>query len=144
MALLTLQQRLIPFLKFFPISISYCYSYRLKKSTKSFYLFFITPSCIDELNRLLPPSNADLPIFTQLSGIVKPVQLQNAYSLIPVTLSGIVMLVRLLQPRNTNLPIFVTPSGIVMLVRLLQPSNALSPISVTLFGIVMLVRPLQL
>ena len=41
-----------------------------------------------------------------------------------VTLSGIVMLVRLLQYSNALSPMLVTPSGIVMLVRLLQPRNA--------------------
>ena len=38
----------------------------------------------------------------------------------------------------------VTLSGIVMLLRLLQLSKAKSPILVTLSGIVILVRPLQL
>ena len=37
----------------------------------------------------------------------------------------------------------VTLSGIVMLVRLLHQENASSPMLVTLFGIVMLVRPAQ-
>ena len=37
----------------------------------------------------------------------------------------------------------VTLSGIVILVKLLQYSNALDPIIVTLFGIVMLVKPVQ-
>ena len=37
-----------------------------------------------------------------------------------VTLSGIVILVKLLQPENAKLPILVTPYGIVMLVKLLQ------------------------
>ena len=41
-----------------------------------------------------------------------------------VTLSGIVMLVRLLQPLNALSPMLVTLSGIVMLARLLQPENA--------------------
>ena len=46
----------------------------------------------------------------------------NNYALLPieVTLSGIVMLVRLEQPLNVPLPIEVTLSGIVMLVRLEQ------------------------
>ena len=39
-----------------------------------------------------------------------------------VTLSGIVMLVRLLQYSNAPLPILVTPFPIVMLVKL-QPRN---------------------
>ena len=42
-----------------------------------------------------------------------------------VTLSGIVILVRLLQPLNALFPMDVTLSGIVILVRLLQPSNTL-------------------
>ena len=37
-----------------------------------------------------------------------------------VTLSGIVMSVKLLQPENAELSMLVTPSGIVMLVKLLQ------------------------
>jgi len=41
-----------------------------------------------------------------------------------VTLSGMVMLVRLLQPANAPLPMLVTLSGMVMLVRLLQSPNA--------------------
>ena len=40
-----------------------------------------------------------------------------------VTLSGIVMLVRLLQFQNVPRPMLVTLSGIVMLVRLLHPEN---------------------
>ena len=46
--------------------------------------------------------------------------LVNALLPIEVTLSGIVMLVRLVQSRNAQLPIEVTLSGIVMLDRLLQ------------------------
>ena len=38
-----------------------------------------------------------------------------------VTLSGIVMLVKLRQLENAPYPMLVTPSGIVMLVKLLQP-----------------------
>ena len=37
-----------------------------------------------------------------------------------LTLSGILMLVRLLHLENAHSPMFVTLSGIVMLVRLLQ------------------------
>ena len=47
-----------------------------------------------------------------------------------VTLTGIVMLVKLLQLLNAEAPILVKLSGIVMLVRLLQPLNA--PISIYL------------
>ena len=41
-----------------------------------------------------------------------------------MTLSGIVIFVRLLQPANTELPMFVTLFGIEILVRLLQSENA--------------------
>ena len=37
-----------------------------------------------------------------------------------VTLSGIVMLVKLMQLENAASPMLVTPSGIVMLVKLMQ------------------------
>ena len=37
----------------------------------------------------------------------------------------------------------VTLSGVVMLVKLLQPEKAESPILVTLFGIIILVNPVQ-
>ena len=60
-----------------------------------------------------------------------------------VTLSGIVMLVRLLQLKKVCSPMLVTPSGIVMLVRSLQSEKASSPMLVTPFGIVMLVSPVQ-
>jgi len=43
-----------------------------------------------------------------------------------VTLSGIVMLIRLVQFSNAHSPMFVIVSGIVMLVSLLQPLNAQS------------------
>ena len=43
-----------------------------------------------------------------------------------VTLSGMMMLSRLLQPENAPAPMLVTLSGIVMLVRLLHPANALA------------------
>ena len=57
-----------------------------------------------------------------------------------VTLSGIVILVRLLQYSNADLPMEVTLSGIVILVRLLHKENALSPMEVTLSGIDILAR----
>ena len=41
-----------------------------------------------------------------------------------VTLSGMVMLVRLLQPEKAELPMLVTLSGMVMLVRLVQSAKA--------------------
>jgi hypothetical protein len=53
-----------------------------------------------------------------------------------VTLSGIVIEVRLLQPENTELPMLVTPSGIVIEVRLVQLRNASLLIPVTLFKII--------
>ena len=42
-----------------------------------------------------------------------------------VTLSGIVILVKLLQPSNAKESILVTLSGIVILVKPVQPLNAL-------------------
>ena len=60
-----------------------------------------------------------------------------------VTLSGIVMLVRLSQSSNARRPILVTLSGIVTVVRLSQWQNAPTPMVVTLSGIVMLVRLVQ-
>ena len=60
-----------------------------------------------------------------------------------MTLSGIVILVKLLQPENTEWPILVTLLGIVTPVKLLQPSNAEEPILVTLLPIVTLVKLLQ-
>ena len=47
---------------------------------------------------------------------------------------------RLRQPANALFPILVTLSGMVILVRLLQYKNAYQPISVTPSGIVTLVR----
>ena len=49
----------------------------------------------------------------------------------PVTLSGIVTLVRPLQHQNAATPMFVTLLGIVTLVKLLLPQNALSPMPTT-------------
>ena len=48
-----------------------------------------------------------------------------------VTLSGIVMLVRLVQLKKAPFPILVTLSGIVMLVRRLHSRKALCPMLVT-------------
>ena len=61
-----------------------------------------------------------------------------------VTLSGIVMLVRLAQPEKVPTPMLVTLLPIVMLVRLAQPEKAPFPMLVTLSGIVILVRLVQL
>ena len=41
-----------------------------------------------------------------------------------VTLSGMVMAVRLLQPQKASSPMLVTLSGMVMAVRLRQPQKA--------------------
>ena len=49
-----------------------------------------------------------------------------------VTLSEIVMLVRLVQPENANSPMLVTLSGIIRFARLEHQENAPSPIPVTL------------
>ena len=61
----------------------------------------------------------------------------------PVTLSGIVTLVREVQSLNVQTPILVTPSGMFTLVREVQPLNARPPMLVTLSGIVTLVREVQ-
>ena len=53
-----------------------------------------------------------------------------------VTLSGIVIVVKLEQPSNAKSPILVTLSGIIIFVKLEQPENADSSTLVTLFGIV--------
>ena len=51
-----------------------------------------------------------------------------------VTLSGIVILVRLVHPKNASSPMVVTLSGIVILVSLVQSENAQSPMVVTPSG----------
>ena len=53
-----------------------------------------------------------------------------------VTLSGIVMLIRLVQPSKAQFPMLVTLSGIVMLVRLVQPEKTETPILTTPSGMV--------
>jgi len=78
-----------------------------------------------------------------LSGIVifvRLVQLMKAKSPMVVTLSGIVMLVRLVQPSKAEPSMLVRPSGIVMLFRLVQLAKAAPPMVLMLLGIVMLVR----
>ena len=78
-----------------------------------------------------------------LSGIVIFVRLlQPMKALLPmlVTLSGIVIFVRPVHPRKAPAPILVRPSPIVMLVRLVHSQKALSPMLLTPSGIVMLVR----
>ena len=69
-----------------------------------------------------------------LSGIVMLGRLLHSWkalSAMLVTLSGIEMLVRLLHSRRAECPILVTPSGIVMLVRLLHSRKASAPMRVT-------------
>ena len=84
-----------------------------------------------------------------LSGIVMPVKLvqsRNAERSMLVSLLFLpkVMLVRLVHLKKVFSPILVTPSGIVMLFRLVHRPKAPSPMLVTLSGIVMLVRLVQL
>ena len=75
--------------------------------------------------------------------VFKFLQFENTPCPMFVTLSGIVILVKLAQPSNAELPILVTLSGIVILVKLVQPKNAELPMLVTLSGIVMLVNDSQ-
>ena len=75
---------------------------------------------------------------------VKLLQLENELSSILVTLSGIVMVFKLLQPLNVFSLINSTPLEIVILVKLEQLWNELSPIYVTLSGIIMLFKLEQL
>ena len=75
--------------------------------------------------------------------LVRLLQSSNALSPMLVTPSGRVTLVRLLQPRNDSSPMLVTPSGRVMLIRMLQYSNASFPMLVTPSSRVTLVRLLQ-
>ena len=70
--------------------------------------------------------------------LVNLVQPLKARSPIEVTLSGIVMLVKLVQPPKPLIE--VTLFGIIMLVRLVQPLKVSYSIEVILFGISMLVR----
>jgi hypothetical protein len=56
--------------------------------------------------------------------LVRLLQFQKAYSLIEVTLSGIVILCRLMQLANKPEEIDLKPLGNVMLVRLSQPAKA--------------------
>jgi hypothetical protein len=79
--------------------------------------------------RLAQPKNALSPTSLTALGIV--------------TLSGMVMLARLLRPRNAAKPRSVTLSGIVMPGRLLQPSKPRRPMWWTVFGIVTLVSAVQ-
>ena len=63
--------------------------------------------------------------------------LEDAYHQ-PLVFSNVTLVK--LQPLNAHLPILVTLSGMVILVKLPQPKNASSPILVTLSGIVILVK----
>jgi hypothetical protein len=77
-----------------------------------------------------------LPIPVTLLGIVILVKLvrMNAATPILVRLLGPenVTLVKLVAPSNAPLPMLVTPLGMVILVKLVAPSNALLPIVVRL------------
>ena len=70
-------------------------------------------------------------------------QLENALTLISLTLSPMVMFDRFLQPANASVLINFTLLGMVRLVKPVQSMNALIPIVVTLLGMVMLVKPVQ-
>ena len=59
--------------------------------------------------------------------LVKPMQPENAPSLMRATDAGISMLVKEEQPPNAERPMFATPSGMVMFVKAEQPSNAECP-----------------
>ena len=63
-------------------------------------------------------------MFSETERVVSPLQLWNALHPIEVTLSGNVMLVKLLQPKNAEFPIEVTLSGILMFVKPWQVLNA--------------------
>jgi len=60
-----------------------------------------------------------------------------------VTLSGIIMLVRLVQLLKAYSPMLLTLLVMVILVRLVQPEKAPPPMLITLFGMVTLVSFLQ-
>ena len=72
--------------------------------------------------------------------LVKLTQLSIAKSPILITVSGIIISVKLVQSWNVCPSICVTPFGISILGRLLHPSNADLPILVTLLGIFMSVN----
>ena len=72
-------------------------------------------------------------IFAPLPGIlilVRPLQSWNAFSPMSVTLSGMIISVRLVHPAKAYLSIVVTPAGMSASVNPVQPWNALTPISV--------------
>jgi hypothetical protein len=63
---------------------------------------------------------------------VKPLQPENAFSPIEVTLDGMVTDVKPLQPSNASSPIEVTPDGMVTDVKPLERSNIYSLLVATL------------
>ena len=89
-----------------------------------------------------------MPIEVTLSPIVMLVRLvQYANDSAPideVTLSGMVTMDRLLHPMKARFPIDITLSGMVTMDRLLHSMKARFPIDITLSGIVTLVRLVQL
>ena len=73
--------------------------------------------------RFLHPANADVDMLSRLLGklmLFNSLQSINAQLLIYVTPSPIITLANLLHPQKVFIPIPVTLFGIVMLVRLLQ------------------------
>uniref|UniRef100_A0A6C0F5R9 Uncharacterized protein n=1 Tax=viral metagenome TaxID=1070528 RepID=A0A6C0F5R9_9ZZZZ len=88
-------------------------------------------------------SNIADPISLTLAGMImlsKP-ELQNAYSSIFVTVSGIIILVNLVQLINALPPILSTLPRIVTRVKFSHSSNKLLLIVVTPSGIIMFVKP---
>ena len=69
--------------------------------------------------------------------LVRLVQPSKALVPMEVTLSGMVMLVRLVQPQKAP-SMEVTLSGMVMLSRLVQSEKAYSPIPVTIWLLIIL------
>src|ERR1700739_2057083 len=98
------------------------------------------------LLRLEQDSNATPPMLTTPLPIVtlfRPAQSKKVSSPMSVTLSGIVILVRLVHPMKAPGPIFTRPLTKVTFVRPLQSSNAYPPSPpqlVRLLGIVTLLR----
>ena len=87
-----------------------------------------------------------LPSEVTLFGITKDVRPDKAKALSPivVTLSGILMLLRLVHDSKVRSWIVSIPQFIVIEARLLHPWKAYAPIEVTLEGIVIEVRPEEL
>ena len=96
--------------------------------------------------RLLQSAKAKSPIVVTLSGMVVEVRLEQAMKAQPpmlVMASGMVIEARLLHPENVQPSMLVTASGMVIEVRLLQLWKAEFPILVTLSGMLMEARLLQ-